>query len=277
MKVVVTGGSGFIGAATGRKLEEAGHEWFAFDRYTDADILNLDDLKLFKGMDHVIHLAGMLGTEELFDAAHEAIEVNMIGTLNVLQACEEYALGYTGISMPDSDWKNVYQATKLGAMRLASAWHDNKGVPVSHVRAFNAYGPGQKHGEGHPRKIIPTFATEAYAKRPIPIWGNGLQSVDLVHVDDVAEMLVRAMRFGDDQTFDAGTGEESTVRRVAWMVNMITGNDRGYELHPMRLGEKPDTAIVAKGEGWDLLGWKPEFDPERFREAVESYAPWKAN
>lgn len=275
MKVAVTGGSGFLGAATVRKLKEAGHEADSFDLADGYDILNVDSLYDLKGRDHVIHLAGMLGTAELFDTPEKAIEVNMIGTLNVLQMCERLGMGYTGISMPDSSWANVYQATKLGAMRLASAWHANKGVPVSHVRAFNAFGPGQKHGEGHPRKILPTFATEAYAKRPIPIWGNGLQSVDLVHSDDVAEMLVRAIRFGDDQTFDAGTGQELTVRRVAEMVNLVAGNERGYELLPMRMGEVPDTSIVAKGEGWDLLGWKPRFDMERFRETVESYAPWK--
>src|SRR6478752_5341040 len=98
--------------------------------------------------------------------------------------------------MPDSDWANVYQATKLCSMKLATAWHRNFGVPVSHVRAFNAYGPGQKYGVGHPQKFLPTFASLAWRGEPIPIWGDGLQSVDPIHVDEVARMLVDATRFG---------------------------------------------------------------------------------
>lgn len=275
MKIAVTGGRGFLGAALIEKIN-AGDASTAvsFDLEDGYDIMDPDSLDHLAGIDHVVHLAGMLGTAELFDEPARAINVNMIGTLNVLQACEKHGLGYTGITMPDSNWANVYQATKLGAMKLASAWHVNMGVPVSHVRAFNAFGPRQKHGEGHPQKILPTFATEAYAKRPLPVWGNGLQCVDLVHSDDVAEMLLRALRFGDDEVFDAGTGCAMTVRRVAEMVNTIAGNDRGIEYLPMRRGETPDTVIIARGEGWDKLGWKPEFDPEKFREAVESYAPW---
>jgi hypothetical protein len=96
----------------------------------------------------------------------------------------------------------VYTATKVAATRLASAYHHTHGLPVSHVRAFNAFGPGQAHGPGHPQKIIPTFAVEAWAGRPIPIWGDGNQTVDLIHTSDLARMLVDAIDHGDDVTFD---------------------------------------------------------------------------
>jgi nucleoside-diphosphate-sugar epimerase len=270
--IAVTGGSGFIGAATVDYANSQGHVAWAFDRSKGEDILG--DLDALAGATHIIHLAGMLGTSELFDTPTQAIEANVVGTLRILQWCREHGAGYTGISMPDSSWANVYQATKLCAMRLASAWNRAYGVPVSHVRAYNAYGPGQKHGPGHPQKILPTFATAAWSQKPIPIWGNGLQTVDLVYSGDVARMLVDATEFGNDEVFDAGTGTSMTVRQVAGVVNRYARRDPdSVVFSPMRAGETPETDIVARGEGWDLLGWHPTLDPERIKETVEWYRP----
>ena len=202
---------------------------------------------------------------------HEAIDVNVYGTLNVLDLARSCGASYVGVSML-AVFPSVYTATKLCADRLASAYHHAYGLPVSKVRAFNAYGPGQKHGPGHPQKILPTFATAAWAGRPIPIWGDGEQTVDLVHVQDLARMLVDALDHGDDVTFDGGTGVAMTVNEVARMVLEVTGSKAGVEHLPMRRGEVP-TQIVASGEGWDRLGWKPGFSADRFAAAVESYRP----
>lgn len=270
--IAVTGGSGFIGAATVNYARSLGHTAWAFDRSKGEDVLG--DLENLTGATHVIHLAGMLGTSELFDTPEQAVEANVLGTLRILQWCREHQASYVGISMPDSNWANVYQATKLCAMRLASAWHRTYQVPVSHVRAFNAFGPGQKHGPGHPAKILPTFATAAWAEKPIPIWGNGLQTVDLVYVDDVARMLVDATGHGGDDIFDAGSGVSMTVRQVATVVNRAAGRPvDSFEFHPMRDGETPESDIVAQGEGWDVLGWQPTLDLGQLKATVEWYRP----
>jgi UDP-glucose 4-epimerase len=272
MRIAVTGGHGFIGGATVRAAKEDGHDAWSFDHADGHNVLG--SLAALEGADVVIHLAGMLGTAELFDSPHRAVEANITGTLNILQWCERNGAGIVQILMPDSDWKNVYQATKICAARLGSAWHRSRGVPVSSVRAFNAYGPGQKHGPTHPQKILPTFATEAWAGRPIPIWGDGDQSVDLIHVDDIARMLVDATRFGNDEVFDAGTGTAISVQSVAEMVNFYTGQPTSNIKHlPMRPGEEPHTHICASGEGWDKLSWRPEHDWDQVRAVVEWYRP----
>lgn len=271
MRIAVTGGGGFIGRATIAAAQAAGHTAYPFDRSTGDDVLG--DLSNLKGADVVIHLAGMLGTSELFETAELAVHANVIGTLRVLEHCAYNSAGYVGITMPDSSWANVYQATKLCANRLATAWHRNRGVPVSHVRAFNAYGPGQKHGPGHPRKIVPTFATAAWAGRPLEIWGSGNQTVDLVHADDVARMLLTATQFGNDEIFDAGTGTAVSVYKVAEFVNAFTGNQAGVIHMPMRDGEEHDTNIIALGEGWGLAGWRPELSFALLGETIASYKP----
>lgn len=268
MKIAITGGSGFIGQATWEAAENEGHEVIPFDR-PDNDILG--DLSGLKGADHVIHLAGMLGTAELFDDAEAAVMSNVVGTLRILQWCEANQAGFTGISMPPV-FESVYTATKICANRLAEAWRLFRGVPVSTVVAYNAFGPGQKHGPGHPQKIIPTFATEAWNNRPIPIWGDGTQSVDLVHANDIGNMLVAATRFGDGQVFDAGSAVELTVNEVAEFVIRVTGSKAGVKYFPMRDGEVP-TKIVATRQGWDLLNWAPGLDLGALRETIEWYKP----
>jgi UDP-glucose 4-epimerase len=264
--VAVTGGGGFIGRAVTRELRSRSQIPVSID-LPHGDVRALRELG--DGVGAVIHLAGVLGTHELFDAVHLAIDVNINGTARVLEAARRAQARYVGISMPPV-FPSVYTATKLAAAGLERAYHHTHGLPVSRVRAFNAYGPGQKHGPRHPQKIVPTFAVEAWAGRPIPIWGDGEQTVDLVHVNDLARLLVDALGHGDDATFDGGTGQAFTVNEVAKMVLQVTGSNAGVEYLPMRRGELP-TKIVATGEGWERLDWQPTFDLARFEETVAAY------
>lgn len=269
MRIAITGGQGFLGRAAVAAAENAGHDVWTFDRADGNDVLG--DLDALAGANVVVHLAGVLGTAELFDPGQpeHAVDVNIKGTLRVLEWCRENGAGYVGITMPPV-FPSVYTATKVCAQMMATAWHKAYGVPVSHVRAFNAYGPGQAHGPGHPQKIIPTFARCAWAGEPIPVWGDGTQTVDLVHADDVGRMLIDATQHGDDAVFDAGTGEAVSVNEVASMTLGITGSTAGIEYLPMRTGEEP-TTIVAKGEGWDRLDWRPVMDWDRLLDTVRWY------
>jgi len=274
MRIMITGSRGFLGLATAQAAELVGHEVAHFDRSIGLDVTSPGLIRdAFEDVqpDHVIHLAGVLGTAELFDDPHTAVDVNIHGTLNILEACAKYGAGYTAITMPPV-FDSVYTATKVCADRLATAWHKSMGVRTSHVVAYNAYGAGQKHGPGHPQKIIPTFATEAWAGRPIPVWGDGEQTVDLINAADIGRMLVEATEFGADQVFDAGTGYAMTVNQVADFVLEVTGSTAGIQYLPMRKGETP-THIVAEGRGWNLLGWQPEMDWDALRAAIEAYRP----
>jgi UDP-glucose 4-epimerase len=273
MRVLVTGGAGFIGSATLEALEAAEHIGTAFDREHGHDVRVLSDVfRAVKGNDAVIHLAGVLGTHELFDCPERAIDVNITGTLNVLKACASLGARYVGITMPDV-FPSIYTATKVAAQRLASVFHHNYDVPTCHVRAFNAFGKGQKFGPSHPQKIIPTFASRSWMEQPLPIWGDGEQTVDLIHVSHLARMLVDALDSTDDGVIDGGTGKALSVLQVAEMVNRMTGSKAGVVHLPMRRGEKP-TNIVAKGEGWHRLhGWRPQLSQDHVRETVAWYMP----
>lgn len=267
MKIAVTGGGGFIGRAVVAEAESRGHDVWICDRDSGCDVTG--DLNQLDGAQSVVHLAGVLGTHELFDEAEVAVEVNVMGSLKIMQWCREHDAQYTGILMPDV-FPSIYTATKVASKRLADALHHSGGLKVSHVRAYNAYGPEQKFGPGHPQKIVPTFSVFAWNGLALPIWGSGAQMVDLIHVNDLARMLVDATLFHNNEVFDGGTGTALSVAAVAGFVNNVTGNSAGAEFLPMRRGEV-ETNIKAGGEGWSLLGWKPEHSWDKLAETIEWY------
>lgn len=274
MKILVTGGRGFIGTTVQHALLEAGHTVTPFDRRDGYDIMEADVLMdAVSGYDTVIHLAGVLGTDELFDNPQLAIDVNVTGTLNVLDACVDNGASYVGITMPQV-FPSIYTATKVCATRLASAYHHAHGLPVCHVRAFNAFGPGQAHGPGHPRKIIPALSVEAWSGAPLIIWGDGEQTVDLISTNELAKIFAEAIHVQDDSIIDGGTGTKWTVHAVARFIQQETGWKSTLDHRPMRRGEQP-TQIVATGEGWDRLTFRPQFFLDELIKTVYWYKDYQ--
>lgn len=276
MNVLVFGGSGWIGSYTVKQLEDNGHEVITYDLRDGLDIRDSHKVDTYVSYaDHVISLSGKLGTHELLDAAYEAVEINVLGALNITMACAKHDVGLTQITLPRVN-PSLYSATKCCAMDISEVYRQSHGLRVSYTKAYNAFGISQlPPGNGHPQKIIPTFATYAWANKPIPVWGDGSLWTDIVHVEDVARMLVDTMDFGDGQVFDAGTGQPQTVLAVANRVLEITGSTAGIEHLPVRKGERlvRTGQDYAGGEGWDLLDWRPRFDDAQLVETVMSYKP----
>jgi len=267
VRIAITGGRGFIGAATTAAARAAGHTVNVFDRADGHDILG--DLTTLEQADRVIHLAGVLGTSELFDAPDEAIEINIKGTVRVLEWCRRNKAGYVGVTLPDV-FPSVYTITKTCADRFAQSWRYNFGLPVSIVRAFNVFGSGQKYGPGHPRKFLPAFSVAAWRNEPIEIWGDGTQTMDVVSADDLGRMLVDATGHGDGVVFDAGCGVDISVNDFAQFVIEVTGSTAGVVHLPMRMGEIP-SRICATGQGWERLSWRPKLDWDEVADAIRSY------
>lgn len=274
MNVLVTGSSGLIGKAVVRVLGEAGHKVKPFDRAEGYDIMSFPSCQYaVDNVDAVIHLAGILGTDELFDEIHKAIDINISGAVNVMSACAAEGAHYIGITMLDV-FPSIYTATKVSASRFATAFHYNQDMPVTQVRAFNAFGADQHHGPGHPRKIIPAFSVEGWQNVPMKIWGDGEQTVDLIHVNDIARVFLDALQApGKNETIDAGSGVSLTVNEVADFVLEITGSTAGVEHLPMRRGEIP-TNIVSTGEGWKYLTFTPSFDRLELMKTILAYKDW---
>jgi UDP-glucose 4-epimerase len=291
-RVIVTGGSGFLGSYAVARLWAEGFEPYVFDRALHAGLDITDKgavAAYFLAADPyaVIHLSGVLGTHELYDNVGEAVAVNVGGMANVLSAVREAneraPVRLVVVDQPHI-WTNPYETTKEAAVRLARGFSQEFGFPLTTVVPYNAFGPGQAHGPGHPQKIIPTFATKAWLGEPLPIWGDGSQVVDLVWAGDVADALVRGIHNGKVGGYEshAGTGEGFTVNEVAeyvWGWVRFVRRSRGEHVPLTFYGPPIDYLPMRRGETSvdPRLSISPfanyPFRLDRLRETVESYEP----
>lgn len=258
MKILITGAGGFLGTAVRRDIESRGWEWVSYDHVDGFDVCDRGQFRTAM-FDHrpdaVINLAGRLGTSETFGSEYVTAEANILGAINVADVCAEIGAPLVQIGTGHKGQPNPYAITKACAEDLLIARARTTGQPISVVRAFHAYGPGQKpfppHGTSGVRKIIPSFVCRALTGMPIEVNGSGEQVIDLVHVDDVAELLIDSAAglvsgVGAGRTFEAGTGIKTTVNEAARAVIKAVGSDSEIVHIPMRDGEPDDTVVVAE-------------------------------
>lgn len=260
MRCVVIGGSGFLGGAIVRELVGRGSEVLVADRSGGAphdcppgvrsvvcDITNpVAVRRTVQDADEVYLIAGVLGTSGLNGDIQRAVQVNIAGAVNVLQACLEAGVPRVFYPGKPNCWLNTYTVTKEAAERFAALFNEAD-LEVVRMRWFNAYGPGQHMAPV--RKIVPTFCLCARFELPLPIYGTGLNTVDMIFSDDLARWSVEATRRRfSDRVYDLGTGEAMTVREVAEGVREVSGTSAGLRYEPMRQGETEPTELVADVE-----------------------------
>lgn len=280
MKVLVTGAHGFIGAYVRAELEARGHECQAFDQ-PGCNVLSVVQLReRMNGCDAVIHLAGVLGTTEILRGMHQAVQVNVTGTLNVLEVAAMFRIPVVNIGTGHKGQPNTYAITKACAEDLALARAQWLGEQIAVVRAFHVYGAGQKppapYGRSPVRKFFPTWACQALSGVPLEVYGTGRQVIDPVHASEVARVLVDAIGGPYGEVTEAGCGKPVTASEIALLMQMLAANSYGIDpaggvLLPMRPGEPVDATVVAAAPAcsnpWpykavETLGWYRQFVPE---------------
>lgn len=270
MKVLVTGGSGFIGQYVVEELQDRDIEVTVFDRHgkwrTDGIDIILGDTRDYVAVkeaigvhDGVIHLAGVLGTQETIRDPRPAAETNVQGGLNVFLSCRDYEVPCTYISVGNYWMNNSYSITKNTAERFAYMFNKESGADIAVVRALNAYGPRQKANPV--RKIMPNFILPALRGEKLQVYGDGSQIMDMIYVADVAYVLVEALLADDvgrseEQKIDAGTGRRTTVKDIAEEVIRQVGGG-WIEYLPMRPGEPEHSVVLGDPDTLDQLGVSP--------------------
>ncbi len=248
--ILLTGGAGFIGSAIAAQLAARGDKVIVLDRLSyaghpqnlvgiecqlvEGDIRDSELLmKLFAQhrFDAVIHAAAESHVDNSISGSAAFIDTNVVGTHCVLEAAriakvakfvhvstdEVYgALGEEGVFTTDSPIRpnSPYAASKASSDHLARSWFKTYGLPVVITRCCNNYGPRQ-----HPEKLIPRMVTNALKQEKLPVYGDGKQVREWIHVDDHARGVIAAMDNGEaGEVYHLGSGEE---RRNIELVELL--------------------------------------------------------
>jgi nucleoside-diphosphate-sugar epimerase len=278
--VLVTGGQGFIGSHVVQRLLAKGYRVVSFDRRFAKVVPEVEffygDIRDAKAVeqavfatDGVIHLAGILGTVETLQHIPETVDVNIVGTINVFEAIKKYKHPCVYITLPDV-WKNPYSFTKRTAKDFAFLYNREFGTKINVVRSFNVYGEGQKYKPV--RKFAPQWIIGALLGKPLEVYGEGSQLMDLVYVGDVAEILIRALETPKTATevIDAAPGDAVTVKQVANLMAKLLGAQ--IVSKPMRQGETSEAVI--RGNPETTRRWIGDFQFTPVEEGMERTIRW---
>jgi UDP-glucose 4-epimerase len=195
----------------------------------------------------------VLGTGYLVERAREAVEVNLLGALNVYDLAREFGARVVNVGLLP-DWPTSYMITKKAATSFGIMYHRELGVDVRTLELANVYGPRQRLGPYF--KAVPTFIAHAVRGTPLSIFGSGFGVLDCVYVDDVARalrLLGEAPGLGG-AVVPFGSGLGVTVNELAARVVQLAASSSAIVHLPMRAGE-PDAPPAETIRGVDLSTW----------------------
>lgn len=288
LSILVTGGSGFIGSHLVDYLVDLGHEVTVLDRrrprfgngsqavFIRGDITDEAVVaRAVLGKQYVFHLAGQVGTTELLARPVSASMSNIVGSAVVLEACRKIGSRLVQVSKP-MVWLNAYTVTKRAAEELTAIYIREFGVEAVILRPFNAYGPRQSPHAA--KKAVPHWIIGALRDEALDVYGDGTQTMDLIHVTDVVRAMGRlldneAWEKTQGGTFEIGSGEETSVNEAVRIIQDVVGMMSG-NVNPltMRLGETEGTRLRAKSEPFrELTGWLPM---KPLREGIAETVAW---
>jgi UDP-glucose 4-epimerase len=296
MRVLVTGGAGFIGSHVVDKLRDHGHEPVIYDlrpspwpehasvdtvigQVTDAVALT----EALAGCDAVAHLAAVADVNDVHAEPHDAEQVNARGTAAVLEAArlagisrvvyastiwvysdtEDTTVSETTLLPPPA---HLYTATKLAGELYCKSYQELYGINYTILRFGIPYGPRAREAA-----VIPAFVNKAFAGEPLTLSGDGMQSRRFVYVEDLAEGVVAGLGdIGENRVYNLSSDEDVTIKQIAELVQEIVGNTE-IVYGPARPGDL-GSKIVLSDRARDELGWTASTP---FKEGVRRYVEWR--
>ena len=302
MKVLVTGGAGFIGSNVVRLLWEKGYDVLVLDdlstgyaqnlnpfpevEFVRGDVRNAEMVShLMDGVDVVFHLAASVGNirsleDPIFDS-----DVNVMGTLRILEAArkaEVRKLVYSSsaaifgepVGLPIDESHPTQPDSPYGVSKLAGEKHclcyaALYGLQVVCLRYFNVYGINQRYDAYG--NVIPIFATRLLHGQPLIIYDDGEQTRDFVNVRDVARAnLLAGEAGGINGVFNIGAGQALTINHLAKMIQEAAGTHVGVIHAPPRKGDVRH-CLASIQAARDKLGYEPTVT---FAEGLSEYVAW---
>ncbi len=315
--MLVTGAGGFIGSHLTERLVQAGARtralvhynalgtwgWLDHSPHREAidviagDITDYHSVRAaVQGIEVVFHLAALIAIPYSYQAPDSYVKTNIQGTLNVLQAARELGTAriiHTSTSevygtaryVPIDEQhplqgQSPYAASKIGADKLAEAFHRSYGTPVVTVRPFNTFGPRQSA-----RAVIPAIITQCLTGETVRL-GNLHPTRDLVYVANTVDGFIKAAEAPDaiGRTINLGSGREISIGDLAALIIRLVGRDMTIttEQQRMRPEQSEVNRLLADNTlARQLLGWEPSVSLEEgltrtiewLREHMERYRP----
>ncbi len=301
MKILVTGGAGFIGSHVSKLLLDGEHSVTVIDdlstghkEYLDERVnfqqVSLEDQKkleeILPGHDAIIHMASFIEVGESVKKPVEFAQNNIVGTVKLLEAMKATGVKKIIFSSsacvygnpkklpitendPTGEQENPYGITKVTMEQFCMLYYRLFEFDVSLLRYFNPYGPGELHNpETH---AIPNFIKAALSKTPIPLFWQGQQIRDFIYIDDLARAHVLALPLSGLHIYNVGTETGLKVIDVVKKISELLGYETSIEDKGQRKGDVP--SLVASSEKIRReLGWETKVDLEEgLKETIDFF------
>jgi len=299
MRILITGGAGFIGSHLCDRLLADGHQVIAMDNLSTGSIDNIahlagNDRFLFikhdvtnyiyvpGPLDAVLHLASLPSPVDYLEKPIQTLKVGALGTHKTLGLAKEKGARFLLAStsevygdpqvhpQPESYWghvnpigpRGVYDESKRFAEAMTMAYHRYHGIPTRIARIFNTYGPRMRLNDG---RVVPNFVKQALLGQPLTVYGDGMQTRSFCYVDDLVNGILSLLMSDEVEPVNLGNPHEFTILEFAHLVNELTGNPAGIiKIDRSSLSERiEDDPKVRRPDitkARTILGWEPQID-----------------
>ena len=295
MRVLVTGGAGFLGSHLCEFLLKNGHEVVGMDNLLTGRVENISHLIGKDGftflnydvtnfvhvtgpLDYILHFASPASPKDYLQYSIHTMKVGALGTYHLLGLTRvknaKFLLASTSEAygdplvhpQPETYWGNVnpigvrgvYDEAKRFAEAMTMAYHRDVGIDTRIVRIFNTYGPRIRAADG---RAIPTFISQALAGEDITIYGNGKQTRSICYVNDLIEGIYRLMQTDYAEPVNIGNPSEMSILDLADWIRRIAESRSKIVFKEAMIDDpkvrRPDISLARK-----LLGWEPKVRPE---------------
>ncbi len=291
MKIVITGGAGFIGSHFAEYFSARGDEVHVIDNLRSGYEKNINPFNLafhkvsitnksavdeiLENAEVVVNLAALVSVPESIEKPYETVEINVKGLLNILEASKKHGVKKIihassaaiygdnpeqpkRISMKPEP-KTPYAITKLDGEYYLRMYAEEFGLNTTSLRFFNVYGPRQDPKSQY-AAAVPIFIDKAVKGEDLVIFGDGEQSRDFIFVKDVVRAGVLSMQFqGKGEVFNVATGKSVTINEIAKTIIEITGSKSKIVYANERPGDIKYSSASIK-ETTEKLGFEPHYD-----------------
>lgn len=306
MRILVTGGAGFIGSHLCHRFIAEGHAVVCVDNFitsTEANLASLLGKPLFQlirhdiskplepdgPIDYVLHFASPASPVDYLKYPIQTLKVGSLGTLNALGIAKARGAKFLLAStsevygdpevhpQPETYWghvnpvgpRGVYDEAKRFAEALTMAYHREHGLDTRIVRIFNTFGPRMRLNDG---RAIPAFITQALRREPLTVFGDGSQTRSFCYIDDLVEGILRLLRADYAEPVNLGNPDEYTILELAKRIQAITQSSSPIVYRPLPQDDPkqrcPDIRLARR-----LLGWQPTVPlADGLRKTIEWFA-----